>query len=60
MKNNYELYEVPAGHAVVDIRNGEIIMVYPKNQRVAAKQFANCLKTLDNMPECHAVTPTHN
>jgi hypothetical protein len=51
MKNIYELYEVPAGVAVVDIRTGEILNVWANANRVSAGQFASCMNTLLNMQE---------
>jgi len=49
MTNIYELYEVPAGVAVVDIRTGEIVNVWKNASRVMAAQFADCLNTLHKM-----------
>lgn len=49
MKNIYEIYEVPTGIAVADIRTGEIVNVWKPENRFMAVQFADTLNTLHKM-----------
>lgn len=46
MTNIYEIYEVPTGIAVADIRTGEIINVWKPERRFMAIQFADHLNML--------------